>query len=225
MISTPALEGQFQAAKWIKIQALVDADELARLMTELGTFAIYPLSGTLPLEAFPMPKEAYLAQYREWIEGLKNGKLPANFGPFNASMWARSPESLWLHEFPGHRFAARPREPFLQVQVHHMGFSFVDKVFRPMSLTQDSIFWGLQFSFPQVFEHPVKGIIEASDLPNADMFQIVRKWSRECTIATPMLVDNVRDNLPIRIGKNCFSWVNRHQALVSKGLSVLEIMS
>jgi hypothetical protein len=222
-ISTPKVEGLFQAAKWVKIQALVDEEELSHLLRSLEPFAIYPLAGSLAIEDFPMPKEAYLSAYRGWIEGLKKGNIPTDFGCLNATMWARSSDSLWLQEFPGKRYAARPREPFLQVQVHQMGYSLVDKVFRSMSLTQDSIFWGLQFSFPQVFEHPEKGFLE-TDLTNADLFQIVRKWSRNYTIATPMKGEEGRENLPIRLGKNCFSWINRHPGLVAKGLSVLEII-
>jgi hypothetical protein len=193
-------------------------------MEMMGPFAIYPMAGALPIDTFPMPKEEFLVTYMSWIDSLKKGEIPSNFGCLNASMWTRSSDSLWLQELPGKRYMARPRVPFLQVQVHHMGFSLVDKVFRPMSLSQDGIFWGLQFSFPQIYEHPRDGIVETMQSEGAEMFQIVRKWSRDCTIATPILVDETRENLPIRIGKNCFSWVNRHPGLISKQLSVLEII-
>lgn len=222
-ISTPKIEGHFQAAKWIKIQALVEADELSELMRALDPFMIFPLAGILPLESFPCPQETFLDAYRGWLDALKRGEPPTGFGPLNASMWTRSSDALWLHELPGKRYVAKPKEPFLQVQIHHMGFSHVDKVFRPMSLTQDSLFWGLQFSFPQVFEDPEKGILETHDFPNAKLFQIVRKWSRDFTVATPMLVDGVRDNLPIRLGKGCFPWINSHPGFASKGISVLEV--
>lgn len=214
------MQGQFQAARWLKIQALLDDVELASLMQALEPFSIYPLSGALPREAFPMPKERYLATYRGWIEGLKAGIVPTSFGSLNASMWTKSAESLWFQEFPDKRVVAKPKEPFLLVQVHFMGYSRVDKVFRPMSLSQDSIFWGLQFSFPQIYEHTEKGIVEAGDHPNAVLFQRVRKWSRDNTRPTPMNVEGARENLPIRIGKNCLSWVNDHPALVAKELHV-----
>ncbi len=222
-ISTPAIEGHFQAAKWSKIQALVDATELSQLFLAMEPFTIYPLSGALPREAFPMQKEAYLSAYENWIDTLKRGEVPTGFGPFNATMWTRSSESLWLQQLPNNRYIARPREPFLQVQVHHVGYSLVDKVFRPMSLTQDALFWGLQFSFPQVCEDPILGMLDRN-LPHADLFQVVRKWSRDYTVATPMQVDGKRENLPIRLGKQCFSWVNNHPGLKEKNLAVQEIL-
>lgn len=221
-ISTPIVEGLFQAAKWLKIQALIDVDELAALMQALGDFAIYPLSGALPMASFPMDKSFYLSTYCTWIEGLKEGIVPTSFGALNASMWSCSEDALWLQELPGKRYVARPRLPFLQVQVHQMGYSEVDRVFRPMLLSQESIFWGLQFSFPQVFEHPVKGFLEPKEFLNAHLFQIVRKWSRNYTMATPMVVEGVRQNIPIRLGKRCFSWINRHPQLKQRKLSVMD---
>jgi len=213
----------FQAAKWLKIQALIDEKELSQLMDSLAPFSIYPLSGAFPRDAFPLKKELYVAKYHSLLEIVKRGEIPTDFGALNASMWTRSESSVWLQEFPNQRYVARAKEPFLQVQVHHMSYSSIDREFRPMSLSQDRIFWGLQFSFPQIFEHPEKGIIETSDFENGILFHSVRKWSRQCTIATPMWVDGRRKNLPIRLGKNCFSWIHCHAGLAEKNLSVLEI--
>jgi hypothetical protein len=210
------MKTQFQGARWLKIQALLDDRELSSLMQTLEPFAIYPLSGAMPMDAFPMPREQYLGIYRDWIEGLKMGIVPTSFGTLNASMWTRSQDSHWFLPFPDKRVVAKPKEPFLQVQVHHMGYSLADHVFRPMSLNQDAIFWGLQFSFPQIYEHPEMGIVESKGHVNLSLFHTVRKWSREHTIPTPMN----RKNLPIRIGKNCLSWVNSHPALLAKGLCV-----
>jgi hypothetical protein len=90
MISTPAKEGRFQAAKWLKIQMLVDAEELASLMQAVGVFSIYPLAGSLPIDAFPMLQESYLAAYGSWIEELKAGGTPTSFGSLTLA-----PRAAW----------------------------------------------------------------------------------------------------------------------------------
>lgn len=220
-ISTPEIEGSFQAAKWLKIQALVEPEELAVLFDE--PFEIYPLSGGFALEAFPMKKEKFLEAYRSWIEKLKEGIVPTDddLRAFNATAWATNPSAIWLQKIPGEKYLARPSEPFLQCQVHHMGYSTVDGEFRPMILSRESIFWGLQFSFPQIYQHPKTG--EFFDVEDSSLFKSVRKWSRERTVATPMIVDGKRVNIPIRLGKQCFSWINKHPQLIAKGLSVLEL--
>lgn len=216
-ISTPAVEGQFQAAKWIKIQALVDEAELALLFEE--PFLIYPLSGMFPLEAFPMPKKVYLDAYKTWIDALRRGEVPTIGKEFNAVGWMRSEQDVWLQEVPGQRYMVKPSCPFVQVQVHHMTYSPVDDVFRPMNLSKDAIFWGLQFAFPQVYQKPkTRELVETED---GELFQAIRKWIRNVTVPTPMLVKGKRVNIPIRLGKNCFSWIDKHPQL--KELCVLKI--
>ncbi len=220
-ISSAQVEGNFQAAKWLKIQALVEPEELEILFEEI--FDIYPLSSSFPPDAFPMKKERFLTAYRSWIEKLKMGLVPDDqeLRAFNAAAWAPS-SSMWLQEIGQDKYLARPCEPFLLTQVHQMAYSPVDEKFRPMILSRDSIFWGLQFSFPQVCQHPKT--MEFFTPKDFGLFKRVQEWSRKYTVATPMFVDNKRVNIPIRLGKGCFSWINKHPQLVSKGLSVVELI-
>jgi hypothetical protein len=216
-ISTLEKEGHFQAAKWLVVQALVDEVELGQLMEE--DFLIYPLSGLFTLDAFPMEKGLYLKAYGSWIAALKEGVVPVPAKELSAVAWARSPDDLWLQEVPGGRYMPKPRRPFVRVQVHHMTYSPIDDVFRPMNLSADSIFWGLQFSFPQVYQcSKTKELLEVED---GELFQSIRKWIRNVTVPTPMLVKGKQVNLPIRLGKRCFPWINRHPQL--KGLSVCNL--
>lgn len=222
-ISTPAQEGTFQAAKWLKIQALVDADELALLFNAVPQIQIYPLSGAFALQSLPMKQEEFLAAYRSWILALQQGSIP-NGAPLRATAWTCSSDSLWLQEIPSNRYLVKPCAPIVQTQAHEMGYSTVDGVFRPMVLSQENIFWGLQFSFPQVYQEPkTQELREVEESPNAELFQIIRRWSREHTIATPMLVDGKRINLPMRLGRACFSWINNHPQLKTRGLEVMHL--
>jgi len=219
-ISTPEIEGSFQAAKWLKIQALVEPEELAVLFEE--NFSIFPLSGAFGLDDFPMKKETFLRAYRSWIEELKEGKVPnETLRGFSASAWVLDSSSVWLHQIPNGKYLARVNAPFLQCQIHQMGYSTVDGEFRSMILSQESIFWGLQFSFPQVYQHPKTG--ELFEVEDSSFFKRVRTWAKEHSVPTPMVVDGKRVNIPIRLGKRCFPWINRHPQLRAKNLSVLEL--
>ncbi len=223
LISTPSAEGFFQAAKWLKVQALLDGEALANL---LGDALLFPLSGLFRLDELPLSKERFISAYSSWIEGLKEGKVPSEseLRSFAAIAWTCSSDSLWLQEVPGQRYMVKPREPIVQIQVHQMGYSTVDHVFRPMMMSKESIFWGLQFSFPQIYQHPkTMELLEVEEGLNAELFQMIRRWIRENTIATPMMVDGKRNNIPIRLGKTCFSWINRHPQLLAKNLSVLQL--
>ena len=114
-------------------------------------------------------------------------------------------------------------EPIVQIQVHQMSYSPVDGEFRPMVMSRESIFWGLQFSFPQIYQDPKSlELLEVEEGINLELFQSVRRWIRDNTAPTPMVVGGGRVNLPIRLGKKCFSWINNHPQLKAKQLSVLE---
>jgi len=222
-ISTLQLEGAFQAAKWLKIQVLVEPSELAILLEQ--EFSIYPLSGAHSFDSIPVKKEMFLFAYQSWIQQLKEGIIPGEteLRLWSAAAWTNSPSAIWLQEIPGNKYLAKPCEPFLQCQIHYMGYSRLDGVFRPMVLGSSSIFWGLQFSFPQVYQHPKTG--EFLEVEGFGLFDQVRKWSREYTVPTPMLVDGKRMNIPIRLGKKCFSWINAHPQLQMKDLSVKGLKS
>lgn len=217
-ISTPAIEGPFQAAKWFKIQALIDETELQSLLEE--PFIIYPLSGTYSLDQLPVDKKKYLENYSELIESLKLGNIPKESRDFTVVAWANSPESVWLQQIPGDRYMVKPCEPFVQVQMHQMGFSEVDQEFRPMVISHGSIFWGLQFSFPRVYQEPKT--MELKESEDSELFKSITQWIRNNTLPTPMIVHGKRKNIPIRLGKKCFSWINKHPQLLNKNLSVKE---
>lgn len=222
-ISTPSIEGPFQAAKWLKIQALLDPQELVDLLS-LGGF-LYPLSGLYKPEELIDAKGSFLKAYAEWIEQLKSGFVPheAELRKYSAIAWVCNAESLWLQEVPQSRYMVKVSEPIVQIQVHQMSYSSIDGEFRPMVMSRESIFWGLQFSFPQIYQDPKSlELLEVEAGSHLELFQQLRRWMRENTAPTPMMVEGKRKNLPIRLGKKCFSWVNRHPQLVGKGLSVLE---
>ena len=65
------------------------------------------------------------------------------------------------------------------------------------------------------------GKVEKNDaFPNTELFYRLAKWVRDKTSATPFLIGEKRINQPIRLGKQCFDWVNRHPRLKEMGLYV-----
>ncbi len=222
-ISTPSHEGQFQAAKWLKIQALLDPVELSDLLSLCPPTWIYPLSGLFALGDVAVPKERLTSVYAEWIDCLKSGQVldPVQLRLWNALCWTRRPEAVWLQEVPGNRYLVKVGEPVVQIQVHYMSYSEADLEFRSMALGQSAIFWGLQFSFPQVYQDPkTLELIEGARGENWELFQHIRHYVREETLPTPVMINGKRKNLPMRLGRRCFSWIGMHRALTKQGLSI-----
>lgn len=219
-ISTPQREGTFQASKWLKFQVLCDAAELRDLWSRLTPFAIYPLTGIGAGE--PLDPDFFAAEYSSWIEGLKQGVVPtdAQLRRILACALSDDRSALWLQEIPGKGFLVKIRKPLVQVQAHSFSYSALDGVFRPMSMGPHSIFWGLQFSFPQIYQEGAS--MEMRETEENRLFEEIRLWVRNATRPTPFLVEGKKINAPIRLGKNCFSWIGRHPQLIQQHIGVME---
>jgi hypothetical protein len=217
-ISSSAKEGLYQGSKWLKSQVLCSKEELQELFSVLNPFSIYPLTGIVDGKA--VPPESFLAEVAHWTECLQRGQVPTDASLRRcAAAFTKDPEALWLQEVPSKGFLVKIRKPVLQVQAHYFTYSAEDHVFRPMSMGPGSIFWGLQFSYPQIYQSADDG--EIREAPLSDLFEQVRKWARAYTRATPFLVDSKRINSPIRLGKSCFSWIHLHPQLIEQKIGVL----
>lgn len=215
-IGTPATEGLYQASKWLKVQVLCDAEELAALFDVLRPFKMFPLTGFVNHSDAALSEQAFLQEYGSWIEGLKKGRVPtdAQLRRILACAWTAGNDALWLQEVPGQRYLVKVSQPVLQVQAHFFTYSSIDGVFRPMSMGAGSVFWGLQISYPQIYQDPkTQDLLDASECLNAELFKRVRQWTRDMTRATPFIADGQKINVPIRLGKKCFSWIENHPQL------------
>lgn len=217
-ISEPSVEGVFQASKWLKIQVLLDGDEMRDLIESLGLFSIFPVTGIV--DGKPVEHSFFIEEYSRWIEGLKEGSLPRNedLRKIMAAVFTDDLNSLWLQRVGDGKFLTKVASPIVQVQAHYFSYSTLDQVFRPMSMGVNSIFWGLQFSFPQIYQDPKT--MEFHKVTEGALFRKIQLWIRENTRATPFFVDGKKINSPIRLGKKCFSWINTHPQLVEQKIQV-----
>jgi hypothetical protein len=217
-ISTPEKEGEYQGSKWLKFQVLCEQDELARLFLRLRPFYIFPLSGIV--KGDPISEEGFLAEYGSWIAGLKEGRPPSDLAlkKILAAALTDELDSLWLQEVKGKGYLMKMAKPVLLAQAHSFSYSKMDGVFRPMSMGHQSVFWGIQFSFPSLCQDAKT--MELREVERGKLFEEVRLWVREESRATPFIVGGERINAPIRLGKGCFSWIGRHPQLKSQGISI-----
>lgn len=217
-ISTPLEEGVYQASKWLKYQILLDAAELESLFKALGSFQIFPLTGIV--DGKPITQDFFIAEYGRWIEALKGGAVPTSeqLRRLLACVFVEDLEALWLQEVAPSKFLTKIQKPVVQVQAHYFSYSSVDGVFRPMSMGKESVFWGLQFSFPQIYQDPKT--MELCMVEEGVLFRKIQLWAREFSRATPFLVKNKKVNSSIRLGKQCFSWIHAHPQLIEQQIGV-----
>lgn len=205
---------------------LIDADEMESLFEALGDFEIFHTGCISHKGEGHIPRREFLKNYREYIETLKRGELPedAQHRFCFSSVFTRTTDCLFAVPIGDDSRLIRVAKPVIQLQLHRMDYSSDDGKFRPMVMGEDTIVWGLQFSYPHLCmengSKEVEKVTDCEEFPNTSLFHALQQWMRRNTLPTPFLVDGKRVNVPIKIGKGVLSWINDHPQLMKKGLRV-----
>ncbi len=218
-LSSPAAEGTLSVSKWIKYPVLLDPAEMEELF--LLPFELYNVSEVTKEPR--IEKELFLGKYRAYADALIGNSSIPDFRRLFSSVLSVDPSLLYAMQVEG-GFLVRPIKPVVQMQQHHVGFSSVDGKFHSMVFGQESISWGIQFAYPQIFQHPksreFSKVIDTVDFPNTALFAKISRFIRDHTVPTAFVRSGVKTAVPIRLGKKCFGWINRHQDLSRQGISV-----
>ena len=212
-----------KASKWLKLQALLDSSEITAFFETLGSFSLYLNGSICKPEEVIVPKEQFFMHYNRYIQKIKSGERidPAEFTPHFSLMMSISPEMLFQVSLSENECLMRCSAPVVIMQAHQIHYSSEDKKFRSMMFGTECIPWGIQFSYPQLYQHPETNEIEKSSmLKNAQLFHAMQKWMRTHTIPTPFVVEKTPYNVPIRLGRGCLPWINRHISLKKQGVAV-----
>lgn len=215
----------YNVSKWLSVCLLIDAEEMRSLYDAFGVFLQYLVGNIVKKGWGDIPHETFLSAYSHYVDCLKNGKIPEDgtFRSLFASVLTVSEDHVYALNVGHDKQIIRVSKPVIQMQSHHLDYSAADGKFRSMVMGKDSILWGVQFSYPQLYEDATHHVykVDTSDLfPNTRLFRTLQNWIRQHTVPTPFIVDGIVHNVPIRLGKNCFSWINQHPQLVKKGLKV-----
>jgi hypothetical protein len=224
-MSTTA-EPTLQASKWQKCQVLLDDVEMASLFESLGDISLYLCGGVLQKGQERFPLKAFLGKYHTYIHQLKSGTVPDinEYRPFFSAFMTTTPDALFAIPVETDKLLVRVSKPIVQVQLLNFHYSDIDNTFHGGVFGKDSIVWGLQFSYPQLYQDAVTKQVDmvrnSSKFPNSLLFNKLQKWMRQNSIPTPFIVNGTIVNVPLRIGKNCLSWINSHPQLIKESLSV-----
>jgi len=218
---------QFFASKWLHIQVLIDSEEMQDLFHTMGEFLIFSTMGIKPVGENQISKAHFLEQYGRYIDLLKAQKSIDDDALrfYFSAVLTRSEEALLAIDVGNNREIIRPLKPILQMKLHRFDYSYVDGKIRPSVLGKDTVSWGVEISYPQLYQDPVTRVCEKATnplfFPNAELFKKVQLWIRANTLPTPFVAQDVRIRCPIRIGKKCFAWIDCHKELKERNLKVV----
>jgi hypothetical protein len=219
--STPDQEGTLHISKSRKLPVLMSASEMRALLSELEPFFIFTVGKPIEVEGAELSKEQFLTDYERYIQGIQAGELIEETSPIFSSVFTTTKDALYAMPLQNGKVLIKSRIPVVQLQRHHFIYS---DTFHSGVVGRESITWGIQFSYPQLYMDPKTraiGKVDKSDsFPNSPLFQRLAKWMRDHTRATPFLIGEVKNNQPMRLGKESFSWIRKHPGLKEKGLDV-----
>lgn len=211
-----------QATKWLKLPLFLSPEEIKALFESLGKIHIVPLSGVFRNGMEELSPSGYEALYRTYLEALYRGE-PASPDKKLISAWTLDLDAIQVTPVAS-GVLVKPRLPVVQVQPYWLNYSTTDEKFHEMAFSRESLSWGLQFSFPQLFQEPAHLEIlkvQEPDFPNAGLFKKIQRFSRAATVPTPFLLPNGSSlNHPCRIGKAFLDQASEMPQLSEKGLKL-----
>ncbi len=194
----------------------------------LGEVSIFQTSGICKDGEERIAVQKFLEVYREYVKCLKAGILPEEnvYQLYFSGVVTVTEEAVFSIPVAPGQSVVRVRHPVIQMRNHRFDYSEVDHQYRSMVFGQESVLWGIQFSYPQIFQDQVtkdvRQVGDTAEFPNTKLFRTLQKWVRDNTVATPLVAHGIRTNVPIRLGKACFSWINIHPQLMKKELKVVD---
>lgn len=228
-ISHPQVEGVLQSSKQLKFQVLLDDIEMEALLLALKPIHLCVVSEPTALDDALVSAEEFLSHYQRYVNALKQGSIAdeKSLRRYFSSAWTSDLGAVYAMPVSSNQYLVKALKPLIQLQAHHFFYSQLDQQFHPMVLSKESITWGVQFSYPQLYQDPKNGEIakvgKGQDFPNTLLFNALTKWLRDHTMPTPFMVNGGRINASFRLGKACLNWIGTHPQLAQKGIEVFSL--
>lgn len=222
-VSTPQNEGVLRVSKALKHQVLLEDQEMTSLLEELGQLSMFIVSQPVKLEEAEMTKEDFLALYKRYVDSLREGETIDDrlIRSAFSSAWSVDPSFFYAMQVGGEKFLVKPLKPILQLQLHRFMLSDVDEKIHPLVQGPGSISWGIQFSFPQLFQDPKTEEIAKvpRDFVNSQLYWKLSRWLRSHTLPTQFLYKGKKIVSSLRLGKHCLGWINQHRELKERAIT------
>lgn len=218
-LSTLEKEGAFHCSKWMRHAVLLERKEMESLLEEIGLCFLVPGTGLVSKETAQISKEIFLSRYEDYLEEmLKTPGLPPS--PIRNAltvMLSSTLESFYALAVSGDKLVVRARRPVIQLQMYHCFVSKVDHQIHPMAMSSDSFSWGIQISYPQIYEDPYAHefikVLHSKDLPDTALYKQIVQWLRDHTKPVSISLAGQKVKAPFRMGKLSRDWTLFHKGL------------
>ncbi len=215
-LSSVESEGLMNCSKWLRHAVLLELSEIKDLLDSLGECFILPGTGLVAEDNWRIDKEELLSKYAEYLECIKSSAEapPSLLKRFFTMMISPEDRDFYAVKAGESKYLIKACFPVIQVQLYHCFISRFDKKIHPMALSKDSFFFGLQFSYPQIYEDPkthlFSKVLLEKKFSSSLVFKKLAQWLRQNTRPVPLMIQESRVPAPFRMGKKSQELVNSH---------------
>lgn len=205
----------YSAAKFQKTSALLEVAELRSLFntleSEVGKLYFYHIGAVLEESLLQGSIESIVELYGESLVALKNNE---KIKPLSIAM-TLDPNTLYMIDAGGGKRIVKFLTPSIHITSTAICYLPELQEFKEKLYGSDLISWGLQFSYPQLFQEHKSQLVQnpLQEGVNAKLFKLQQRWLREHTKPTFFLTEKGQIKTAIRLGKECYSWINSHPKL------------
>ncbi|MCH1429566.1 MAG: hypothetical protein GWP59_01005 [Chlamydiales bacterium] len=219
-------KGSFKVSKWLSLGVFLSPSTFAKLWDELSPFYLVHSDRVLQ-ENFFSSKESFIKHYSLYFNSLKSGELPNEsfFRKYFSFTLSKDLEHYYKMPLGNEKLLIKAQRPVLQSQFFTLGFSFEERKVRSMVMGQNTLFWGLQLSFPQLYQNPsspaIEKITRGPDFPNAELFYNIQRFCRYHTHPVFFSYKGEKIVSPFRLDNENMDWIDNHPQLRQLEISVI----
>lgn len=219
-----APKGGLMASKWLSLPLFITGEDLKDALDVLQDGILAPLGYLVDKECLEISKEIVLKSYAELLQSLLSGEALDRKKLRDLTLRiAFSEEDLYAYQAGENRFMVYERKPAIHMQPLFLSYSSEEKKFRSKVLGGDQIFWGVEFSFPQIYQDPFSQKMEESwnKTEGSKKFKLLQKWSRRATKPAKFIIGAEEITVPFRKSISLDFKDIHHPQLKDKGITLI----
>ncbi len=184
---------------------------MKRFLDSLGSCLIVSPVQILTLETYQLSQESFLERYGRYLDwiGSDPGFPSSKVRNDCTLMISSGPDSFYSVPVAG-GFFLKPGLPVVSVRTYHCFISSLDGSLRSMAMNVDSFTFGLEFSYPQIYEDPRTGEFRKtlldSDSPNTALYKKMTSALRRQTKPLLIEINGNKVAAPFRVGIDSSDW-------------------
>lgn len=225
--STLSQEGSCPQSMWLSQAFFLPPNEFKELIDLLLPFYMVKTDSVLAAEEGLFNKEDFLKAYEHYFTAVTSNQ-PLNDDEvrfFFQCVWTISLDTLYRIKLSEEKHIIKLSMPSIMVQHHRLHYSKDDKTFRSMVFGKDTFPFGLQLSYPQLYQDPkscnLEKVLLSDKFINSKLFTKARQWFRDKTRPMSVLLENKKVTIPVRISKSSSEYLHHIQALTQNHITVL----